>query len=62
MMFMYGIALYAFTKDREGGINLDSICALPVAQQIVARTFSEYEKNAFNALPEKEEQEAFFNC
>ena len=57
-----GLALYVFTKDRKVGIDLEYMRIIPEAQQIVAGTFSEYEIKAFNALPDKEKQKAFFNC
>ena len=57
-----GLALYAFTKGHEIGIDLECIRIIPDARQIVAGSFSELEKTAFNALPESEKQEAFFNC
>jgi 4'-phosphopantetheinyl transferase len=57
-----GLALYAFTKGREIGIDLEYIRFLPNARQIVAGSFSKLEQAAFNALPEREKKEAFFNC
>lgn len=56
------LALYAFTKDCEVGIDVEYMRYIPDAQQIIDSSCSEYEKGAFNELPEREKQEAFFNC
>ena len=57
-----GLALYAFSKNRDVGIDLEYMRDLADAQQIVNGSFSECEKEAYNALPEREKPEAFFKC
>lgn len=56
------LALYAFTRGREIGVDLEHIRALPDAGQIAARFFSAGENAAWLALPESQRLEAFFNC
>ncbi|MBW1895048.1 MAG: 4'-phosphopantetheinyl transferase superfamily protein [Deltaproteobacteria bacterium] len=57
-----GLALYAFSKNRDVGIDVEFMQHLTDAQQIVDGSFSEYEKAAYNTLLEREKHEAFFNC
>ncbi len=57
-----GLALYAFTRGRKIGVDLEYIRRMPDFGQIAARFFSQNENSALNALPESQRQEAFFNC
>jgi 4'-phosphopantetheinyl transferase len=56
------LAVYAFTRGRELGIDVEYIHALPDAEQIAARFFSAQENVALRMLPESQRLEAFFNC
>ncbi len=56
------LALYAITRNREVGIDLEHIRPIPDAEQIVERFFSVQERTAFQALPPGQKTEAFFNC
>jgi len=58
----HGLALYAFTQDREIGIDIEHIRPIPEAEQIVKRSFSALENAVFHALPTRLKHEAFFNC
>ena len=57
-----GLALYAFTRGRNIGVDLEYIRRMTDFGQIAARFFSRNENSALNALPESQRQEAFFNC
>jgi 4'-phosphopantetheinyl transferase len=57
-----GLALYAFSKNRNIGIDVEFMRHLADAQLIVDGSFSEYEKTAYKSLPERVKHEAFFNC
>lgn len=54
------LALYAFTCDREVGIDIEHIRDIPELEQIIERFFSNTEKNVFRTLPESRKREAFF--
>ncbi len=58
----HGLALYAFTRGRNIGVDLEYIRRMPDFSQIAARFFSQNEYAALNALPESQRQEAFFYC
>jgi 4'-phosphopantetheinyl transferase len=55
-------ALYAFTRDREIGIDIEQIRNISEMNQIAERVFSKKEREAFFSLSEKKKEEAFFNC
>jgi len=57
-----GLALYAFTRDREIGIDIEHIRDIPEMEHIVEGFFSEREKVVFRSLPESKRKEAFFHC
>jgi 4'-phosphopantetheinyl transferase len=57
-----GLALYAFTYNRQIGIDLECVRPMPEAEQIVKRFFSTREHSAFCALPSSQKHEAFFHC
>lgn len=57
-----GLALYVFTRRREVGVDIEYMRIVSDAKQIVAGSFSSRENAAFQALPERQKQAAFFNC
>ena len=56
------IALYAFTCNREIGVDLEYIRDMPDGEQIALNTFSLLENKILQSLPEHQKHEAFFNC
>jgi len=57
-----GLALYAFTRGSQIGVDLEYIRRMTDFHHIAARFFSQSENSALNTLPESQRQEAFFNC
>jgi 4'-phosphopantetheinyl transferase len=57
-----GLALYAITRDREIGIDVERVCPIPEAAQIAERFFSAHENAVFRTLDARLKQEAFFTC
>lgn len=56
-----GVALYAFTRDRAVGIDLEYIRPMEDAQQLAQRFFCPSEYEAMRSLPPGQQQLAFFN-
>jgi 4'-phosphopantetheinyl transferase len=56
------LALYAFTRDHEIGVDIEYMRHLDDAPQVVDGSFSKAERAAFNALLDREKEDAFFNC
>jgi 4'-phosphopantetheinyl transferase len=56
------IALYAFTCNREIGIDVEYVRDMPDAEKIAQTTFSPIENETLHSLPQYQRQEAFFNC
>lgn len=56
-----GLALYAFTRDREIGVDVEHIRDIPEMDQIAEKIFSSRERILFCALPEGKKRKAFFN-
>ncbi len=56
------LALYAFTRDTEIGVDIEYIRDLSEMEPIAERFFSARESAAFYTLPESARREAFFNC
>jgi 4'-phosphopantetheinyl transferase len=56
------LALFAVTRGRELGVDLEYIRPIVAVEQIVAHFFSDRENEAFSALPPNRQLEAFFNC
>ncbi len=56
------LALYAFTRGREIGVDLEYIRYMPDAEHIAASFFSARENAVLHSLPASQKQEAFFNC
>lgn len=57
-----GLALYAFTRDCEIGVDIEHIRDISEMKQIAERFFSARENSVFRALPKSKKKEAFFNC
>ena len=57
-----GLALYAVTRGREIGIDLEAVQALVDAEAIAKRFFSPRENAALQAIPARHRALAFFNC
>ncbi|MBI2951872.1 4'-phosphopantetheinyl transferase superfamily protein [bacterium] len=58
----HGLALFAFTRGRELGVDLERIRPQPADGRIAERFFSPQEVAALRTLPKKAQAEAFFNC
>ena len=56
------LALYAFTRGREIGVDVEYIRTLPDAGQIANKFFSPRENAILQVLPASQRQKAFFNC
>jgi 4'-phosphopantetheinyl transferase len=57
-----GLALYAVTRDRQIGIDLECIRSISDVEQIAKRFFSAREYAVISELPPNQKQEAFFRC
>lgn len=55
-----GLALYAISRDRRVGIDIEYIRPLDKVEQLVKRFFSSRENLEFQALPPNHQQAAFF--
>jgi len=58
----HGLALYAITRGREIGVDLERISADLDCEQIAARFFSPRENAVLRALPTELKSKAYFNC
>jgi len=58
----HGLALLAFARGRDLGIDLEFVRRDVAAEQIAERFFSPAEAASLRALPADEKVEAFFNC
>jgi 4'-phosphopantetheinyl transferase len=58
----HGLALLAFTRGRELGIDLERIRADAAGEQIAERFFSASEVAVLRQLPASQQTDAFFNC
>ena len=56
----HGIALYAVTRGREVGVDLERIRSNLEVEEIAERFFSQREVATLRALPTEEQREAFF--
>lgn len=56
----HGLALYAVTRAREVGVDLEQVRPLPDALPMARRFFSAGEYAALTALPAEQQPEAFF--
>jgi 4'-phosphopantetheinyl transferase len=57
-----GIAAYALARGRALGVDVETVRALPEADDIARRAFSARECAAYFALEARERPLAFFNC
>jgi 4'-phosphopantetheinyl transferase len=58
----HGLALYAITRDREIGVDVEYVRPLPDADQIAERFFSSTEHSAFCAVSTNQKLETFYKC
>lgn len=56
------VAIFAFSRDREVGIDIEAVRALPDADEVAARCFSPRESAAYCALAAHDRPQGFFNC
>lgn len=57
-----GRAIYAFSKDRELGVDLEFVREELAGDDIAKRFFSEREINTLQTVPAELRKQAFFNC
>ena len=57
-----GVALYALTRGREVGVDIERIRADMVGERIAERFFSPHEVATLRALPPDLQHDAFFTC
>ena len=57
-----GLALFAFTRGREVGVDVEYIRPMHDSESIAERLFSPKENAALRAVPPSKKLEAFFNC
>jgi len=56
------LVLYAITREREIGVDIEHIHPIPDFEEIADCYFSEQEKGAFHKLDPDQRLRAFFNC
>jgi 4'-phosphopantetheinyl transferase len=56
------VAVYAFTRGREVGIDVEAVRAMRDADEIAARFFSPCENESYRALDARDKPLGFFNC
>jgi 4'-phosphopantetheinyl transferase len=56
------VAVYAFSSGRAVGIDVEAVHALPEADDLAARFFSDRENAAYRALDPHDQPQGFFNC
>lgn len=56
------VAVYAFSPQREVGIDIEAVRALGEADELAARFFSRRENEAYLALAAHDKPLGFFNC
>ena len=57
-----GVALFAFTRNREIGVDIECVRDISEMDDIAERFFSVKENDVFRALPKSKRKEAFFYC
>jgi 4'-phosphopantetheinyl transferase len=57
-----GVALLAFARHREVGVDIEQVRPLDDGEQIAERFFSKHEVAVFTAVPPEQKPQAFFNC
>lgn len=58
----HGLALYAFGRNREVGVDLEYVRPVPDADEIAERCFAPGERAVLCALPPRERHRAFLRC
>jgi 4'-phosphopantetheinyl transferase len=56
------VAIFAFARNREVGVDIEAVRALPDADEVAARCFSPGESAAYRALAAHDRPLGFFNC
>lgn len=56
------VAVYAFSRDREIGVDVEAVRDIADADNIAARFFSRRENAAYRALQPRDRPLGFFNC
>lgn len=56
------LAVYAFSKSGEVGVDVEALRTLPDADEVAARFFSPREREAYRALDPCHKRMGFFNC
>lgn len=62
MSHSHEVALFAFTENREVGVDVEHIRADFASEDIARRFFSRREVETFNTLPQHDQVAAFFRC
>lgn len=62
MSHSHGLCLFAFTRNRKVGVDVEKICPLPNAEEIVKNYFSHTEILEFIMVPAHQKIDAFYNC
>jgi 4'-phosphopantetheinyl transferase len=57
-----GVAIFAFARDREIGVDIEYIRNIPEMEQIAERFFSIKENEILESLPKINKKEAFYNA
>jgi len=58
----YGLALYAFSRDRDLGVDIEKMKPVPEMDRIVAQFFNPLEIKKYYLTPANERMVAFFRC
>ncbi|HEV2656716.1 MAG TPA: 4'-phosphopantetheinyl transferase superfamily protein, partial [Ktedonobacteraceae bacterium] len=58
----HGMALFAFTRGREVGVDIEYMLPDRAELSIARRFFSPYEVAALQAVPAAQQTQAFFSC
>jgi len=56
------VAVYAFSRGREIGIDLEAVRVIPGADDVAVRFFSRWEREAYQALDARARPLGFVNC
>ena len=56
------MALVAFVRGKEIGVDIEYLKPMPDCEQIAERFFSESERVVLRGIPAERKEEAFFNC
>ena len=62
MSHSHEVALFAFAKDREIGVDVEHIRSDFASEDVARRFFSRREVETFNALPQHDQVTGFFKC